>query len=105
MAEAHAIIHPSHHEGMSNVLLEAAATGRPVLASDIPGCRETFVEGVSGMGFEARNCKNLIHVIERFIKLPYEKKIEMGKIGRKKMEKEFDRQIVINKYIQEISGI
>lgn len=105
MVEAHAIIHPSHHEGMSNVLLEAAATGRPILASDIPGCRETFDEGISGMGFETRNCRNLICVIEQFIKLPYEKKVEMGKTGRKKMEREFDRQIVVNKYIQEINGI
>ena len=49
---SHAIINPSYHEGMSNVLLESASTGRPVLASNIPGCKETFDEGVSGFGFE-----------------------------------------------------
>lgn len=105
MAESNAIIHPSYHEGMSNVLLEAAATGRPVLASDIPGCRETFDEGVSGLSFEPKNVESLVNTIEKFIELPYEKKVEMGKAGRAKVEKEFDRQIVVNRYMQEIESI
>lgn len=103
--ESHAIIHPSYHEGMSNVLLEAASTGRPVLASNIPGCRETFDEGVSGLGFEPKNVESLVSTIEKFISLPYEKKVEMGKAGRAKVEKEFDRQIVVDKYMQEIESI
>ncbi len=65
-ASCAALVHPSYHEGMSNVCLEAAATGRPVIASDVPGCRETFDEGVSGMGFEprsavARGCPRALH--------------------------------------------
>lgn len=105
IAESHAIIHPSYHEGMSNVLLEAAATGRPVLASDIPGCKETYEEGVSGIGFRVRDNKDLIRAIKQFIELPYEKKIEMGRSGRRKMEKEFNRQVVVEKYIREIAKI
>lgn len=103
--ESHAIIHPSFHEGMSNVLLEAAATGRPVLASDIPGCAETFEEGVTGFGFKPRNSEHLAEVIIKFINLPYEKKLEMGRAGRAKMEREFDRLIVVNKYMDEITKI
>lgn len=102
--ESHAIIHPSYHEGMSNVLLEAAATGRPVLASNIPGCREAFDEGVSGMGFEPRNVDDLVRAIEQFIALPYEKKAAMGKAGREKMEREFDRRIVVDAYMKEIEA-
>lgn len=99
----HAIINPSHHEGMSNVLLEAASTGRPVLASRVPGCMETFDEGISGYGFEARNVDSLVKTIIKFINLPYEQKIRMGINGRRKIEKEFDRKIVIDAYLEEIN--
>lgn len=102
------IILPSYHEGMSNVLLESAACGRPVLASNVPGCRETFDEGVSGIGFEPKNTDSLCEAIEKFIALPYDAKAEMGRAGRRKMEREFDRNIVIRKYmdvIKDIEGI
>lgn len=98
----HAIINPSYHEGMSNVLLEAASTGRPVLASDIPGCRETFDDGISGMDFEVKNADSLYKTLIKFIELPYEKKRQMGIEGRKKMEREFNRNIVIDAYMEEI---
>ena len=104
-AESHAIIHPSYHEGMSNVLLEAAAAGRPVLASNVPGCRETFDEGVSGMGFEPRNVDDLVRAIEQFIALPHEQKATMGCAGREKVEREFDRKIVVDAYMKEIQKI
>ena len=86
MKNCHALVLPSYHEGMANVLLEAASTGRPVLASNIPGCRETFEEDVSGLGFEPRNAEDLARALLEFIRLPYEKKIEMGRAGRLKME-------------------
>lgn len=105
LAEYHAVVLPSYHEGMANVLLEAAACGRPVLASNIPGCRETFDEGISGYGFEPRSVDSLVQAIERFIALPYEEKAAMGLAGRKKMEREFDRQIVVDAYMREIENI
>jgi galacturonosyltransferase len=98
----HAVVHPSYHEGMSNVLLEAAATGRPVLASDIPGCCEAFNEGSSGFGFEAKNDENLADALKKFIELPYAAKKRMGEAGRRKMEAEFDRNLVIKAYLEEI---
>lgn len=103
--QCNAVVLPSYHEGMANVLLEAASTGRPVLASDIPGCKETFDEGVSGLSFQPRNSKQLIDVLISFIKLPYERRKLMGIAGRKKMEKEFDRNIVVNKYMEKIINI
>lgn len=102
LEKAHVLVHPSYHEGMSNVCLEAAACGRPVLASDIPGCRETFDEGISGFGFKPRDVDSLCEAIEKFIALPYEKKAEMGRAGRRKVEREFDRQIVVEKYLAEV---
>ena len=105
LEKTHCTILPSYHEGMSNALLESAASGRPVLASDIPGCRETFDEGISGFGFEPRSTESLIQAIEKFIKLPYEEKRAMGEAGRRKVEKEFDRQIVVDAYMQEIEKI
>lgn len=101
MTESHAIIMPSYHEGMNNVLLEAAATGRPVLASDIPGCREIFDKN-SGIGFKPHSSDELARAIEAFITLPYETKVAMGKAGRKKMEREFSRDIVVEKYMEEV---
>lgn len=99
MKTHHAIILPTYHEGLSNVLLEAAATGRPVLASSIPGCQEVFDDGISGLGFEPRNTKALIDCVEHFISLPYEKKVQMGNDARQKVSKEFDRKVIIKAYL------
>lgn len=104
LRDAHAIVLPSYHEGMANVLLEAAASGRPILASNIPGCRETFDEGVTGFGFEAKDTDGVTAVIERFVALPYERKREMGTAGRKKIENEFSREIVVNKYLEQVNS-
>lgn len=99
---AHAIVHASYHEGMSNVLLEAAACARPIIATDVPGCRETFVDGVSGITFLPRDREDLVRAIRKFIVLSHEQKNAMGQAGRKKIECEFDRTIVVDKYIKEI---
>ena len=105
LRESHATIHASYHEGMSNALLETASAGRPIIASAIPGCQETFEEGISGIGFEPGNEDDLVRAIEQFINLPYIEKKKMGVAGRKKMEKEFDRNIVTRININVIEGI
>ena len=99
------LIHPSYHEGMANVILEAAATGRPVVATDIPGCREGFDEGVTGYSCEPQNTKSLYNAIEKMINTPYEERVKMGKKARNKMEKQFDRNLVAKKYIERIKSI
>ncbi len=104
LKEAHAVILPSYHEGMANVLLEGAASGRPILASVIPGCMETFDEGVSGFGFEVKNADSMKCAVDKFLALSHEKKCEMGKKGRQKMETQFDRKIVIGKYFNVINN-
>ena len=102
---SHAILHASYHEGMSNVLLEAAACGRPVIATNVPGCKETFDDGVSGIGFEPRNVDSLVEAVNHFIGLPYKVKEQMGVFGRTKMVRQFDREIVVNKYIDAIESL
>ena len=96
---------PSYHEGMSNVNLESAANGRPVITTNVPGCRETVDDGVTGYLVEARNADRLADAMERFIALPYAQKVAMGEAGRKKVEREFDRQIVVDAYLKEIREI
>lgn len=103
--KAHAIVLPSYHEGMSNVLQEGAASGRPVLASRITGCTEIFEEGRSGMGFEVKDVNSLVEVMIRFIELPYETKKAMGLAGRKKMEQEFDRNMIVKAYMEVINRV
>lgn len=100
-----AIIHPSLHEGMSNVLLEAASSGRPQIASDINGCIEIIEDEITGFIFKKGDLKDLIIKIEKFLDLSVKDRIEMGKKSRLKVIKEFDRDIVVKKYMSEISSI
>ncbi|WP_442594321.1 glycosyltransferase family 4 protein [Neobacillus sp. D3-1R] len=101
--KSHATILPSYHEGTANVLLESASSGRPVLASRVPGCMETFDEDVSGIGFEVKSVDSLVEAISKFMNLSIEERKAMGIAGRRKMEKEFDRKIVIHSYLNEIN--
>ena len=105
MKDIHAVILPSYHEGMSNVLLEGAAYGRPLLCSDIPGCRETVAAGESGFVFAPRSAESLIQAMETFIALPHFQKEAMGKRGREHIEKHFDRNLTISRYFGEINKV
>lgn len=102
LAKVHCTVLPSYHEGMSNVLLESAACARPVIASAIAGCQETFDEGISGFGVKPRDKKDLEDVMEKFVLLSYDQKAEMGIAGRRKVEKNFDRKFVIDAYMREL---
>lgn len=103
--ECSAVIHASYHEGMSNVLLEAAASGRPVIATDVPGCIDTYIPEVSGIAFRAKNANSLVEALERFLALTVEQRQKMGQEGRKYVEEHFDRNIVIQKYVDELKDI
>ncbi len=103
--EADAVVHPSYHEGMSNVLMEAAATGRPVITCDISGCREIVNKDVSGYLCEPRSSESLYKAIERFMKTPGDKRAAMGRAARSYVEQKFDRRSIILAYINEIKEI
>ena len=103
--EADCLIHPSYHEGMSNVILEAAACGRPCLCSDIPGCREIVDDGSGGFTFEPKSSEGIAEAVERFAALDYQTRRSMGEAARAKVEREFDRNIVIDAYLNKIYEI
>lgn len=105
LRSCHCLIHPSYHEGMANVVMEAAAAGRPCLVSDIHGCKEGIDEGITGFSFEACSVEALAQSVEKFLTLSQEKHAQMGQKAREKMEKEFDREIVIKKYLEQIEAV
>lgn len=97
----HCLVHPSFYpEGMSNVCLEAAASGRAVITTRRYGCRETVDDGVTGYLVDEQNTEQLIDRIEKFILLPYEEKVQMGRAARNKMKQEFDRTRVVEAYMK-----
>ena len=99
-------IHPSYYpEGLSNVLLESAACGRPIITTDRSGCREVIDDEVNGYIIRQKDSQDLIEKIEKFLTLSAVERKQMGLAGRKKVEKEFSREIVVNKYLLEIQGI
>ena len=103
--DCHCVILPSYHEGTSNVMLEASATARPVITTRVPGCRETFDEGVTGFGCEAKSAESLAEAMRSFLALSHAEKERMGRAAREKMEREYDRRIVIRAYLEEISAV
>ncbi len=105
LKEAHAIVHASYHEGMSNVLLEAAACARPIIATDVAGCREIYDNGVSGIACKARDGDDLVRAIREFIAMSHADKAAMGVAGRRKVEREFDRAVVVRRYMEELEKL
>lgn len=105
-ADSSCLIHPTFHpEGMSNVILEAASTARPVITTCRHGCMEAVDEGVTGFLFEERDTEGLIAKIEKFLAMPMEARAERSRKARIKMEREFDRQLVVDAYLDEIDKI
>ena len=105
MEKSHIVLNPSYSEGVSNVLLEAAATGRPVIASNIPGCKETFEEDVTGVGCEAKDSESLIEALRKMLSYTPQQREQMGYAGRQYVEKHFDRKQVITIYLEEITQV
>ena len=98
-------LHPSFYpEGMSNVLLESCACARPIITTDRPGCQEIVDDGVNGYIVKQKDSADLIEKTVRFLELSWDERRNMGLAGRKKVEKEFDRKIVIDKYLEEIKN-
>ena len=94
------VVLPSYHEGMSNVLLEGAATGRPLITSDIPGCREAVEDGVSGYLCKPQDADGLCAAMQKCMCSSHEERENMGKIGRTRMENRFSKQAVVAATIQ-----
>jgi glycosyltransferase involved in cell wall biosynthesis len=102
----HCTIHPTYYsEGMSNVLLESASSGRPIITTDRFGTREIVEDGITGYLFKEKDMNELVGRIEKFLSLTNKQRKEMGIRGRTKVTNEFNRQIVVNEYLKEIERI
>lgn len=100
---AHCVVLPSYREGMSRSLLEAAASGIPIIATDVPGCREIIADEVNGYLCSVKDSTDLACKIEKFLSLTLGQIKIMGSAGRTKIEQEFSVELVVDKYIDRIS--
>ena len=102
IASADCIVLPSYREGTPRTLLEAAAMGKPIITTNVVGCKEVVEHGINGFLCEVKNAKDLALKMKEMLTLPVDQRELMGQNGRLKMEKEFDENIVIQKYLQAI---
>lgn len=93
--KSHCIVLPSYHEGMSNVLLEAASTGRALITTNIPGCREVVDDGINGYVCKKMDSASLYECMEKFINLNEESRRNMGAASRRKVENEFNKNDIV----------
>ena len=99
---ASCVVLPSYHEGMSNVLLEAASIGRALITSNISGCREAVDEGINGYLCRVKSAKSLYQKMRKFVELTKEERKEMGKNGRRKMQAQFNKKDVVRKTVKAV---
>lgn len=104
MARSSCVVLPSYGEGRGTVLQEGAAIGRALITCDIYGCKDNVTDGYNGFLCKVADPYSLINAMEKFIKLSHEEKVLMGERSREKAEKEFDRNIVIKEYLDEINN-
>ena len=98
ITEAHCVVLPSYREGLPRSLLEAAAMARPMIASDVPGCREIVSDGVTGFLCEARSPGSLARAMEAMLRLDEAERAAMGARARRKVEQGFDQALVAQAY-------
>jgi glycosyltransferase involved in cell wall biosynthesis len=108
VAAADCVVLPSYREGVPRTLLEASAMGRPIVATDVPGCREVVEDGVTGLLCEVRSADSLARQLERMLVSSHEARAQMGLRGREKVAREFDENGVVARYkdtIRAVTGV
>ena len=105
IASADCVVLPSYREGTPRSLLEAAAMARPLIATDVPGCREVVEHGRNGFLCRVRNVDDLAQRMLEMIRLSEEGRATMGLIGRRKMEQAFDERIVVERYLAALNDV
>ena len=108
LAAADAVVLPSYREGLPRSLLEAAAMGRPLIATDVPGNRAVVADGVNGLLCAVRSASSLADALLRFIALPAAEKRLMGEASRRLVEERFSEEKVVAAYldaIHEVAGL
>ncbi|MDB5797077.1 MAG: glycosyl transferase, group 1 [Paucimonas sp.] len=102
IARADCVVLPSYREGVPRSLLEAAAMGKPLLASDAVGCRDAVTDRITGLLCKPGNAHDLAMKMSEMICFEPDRRSRMGAAGRRKMETSFDEHIVIARYLEAI---
>jgi len=105
IAGASAVVLPSYREGLPRSLLEAAAMARPLIASDVPGCRQVVEDGVNGYLCAARDPASLAAAMRSLAELPAGQRSAMGQAARRKVQEQFSEEFVIRAYLDVIAGL
>jgi glycosyltransferase involved in cell wall biosynthesis len=108
IAAADCVVLPSYREGVPRTLMEASAIGRPIVATDVPGCREVVADGVNGLLCEVRNVDSLAAKLAQMLDMSGDERRAMGERGRAKVAKEFDERGVVERYrnlVQQLTGV
>jgi glycosyltransferase involved in cell wall biosynthesis len=108
IAAADCVVLPSYREGVPRTLMEASAMGRPIVATDVPGCREVVADGVNGLLCEVRNAESLADRLAQMLDLSSDARRAMGERGRQKVAAEFDERVVVEKYkdlVRNLTGV
>jgi len=102
---ADGVVLPSYREGTPKTLLEAAALGKPIVTTNVPGCKETVIDGKNGFLCEVRNPQDLADKMMQLYQLPDADLQQMGRSSRQLAEEKFDERYVIQKYLDAIHAI
>lgn len=105
IAAASAVVLPSYREGLPRTLLEAAAMGRPLIATDVPGCRDLVEDGVNGVSCAVRDAQSLATAMKRLALLSPEALAAMGAAGRRLVENRFSESLVIDAYVAALGEV
>ena len=105
IAAADCVVLPSYREGLPRTLLEAAAMARPLIATDVPGCRHVVAQRVNGLLCAARDSESLADAMLEMIAAPAELRRQWGDAGRSRVESEYDERIAIAHYLDAIADI
>ena len=100
LANADCIVLPSYREGLPRTLLEASAMARPMIATDVPGCRDIVTHGVNGMLCEVRSPQSLADAMVAMLHLGNEERAAMGLQARRTVERSFDQALVARAYME-----
>jgi glycosyltransferase involved in cell wall biosynthesis len=104
IADSDVVVLPSYREGTSRVLLEASALGRPMITTDVPGCRDVVEDGVGGLLCQAKDSGSLAGAIRRMIAMSPAERNAMGDAARARVERDYAEQRVIDIYCQRVAA-
>lgn len=105
IAAATAVVLPSYREGLPRSLLEAGAMARPLIAADVPGCRDVVEDGVNGFLCAVCNPASLASAIRRLADLPLQKRVAMGEASRRRVQERFSEELVVRAYLDVLADL